>query len=64
MLPADIKRPLLLKCVQGQLELDTSKQPGFWQLLVKIEYGGRTYSGQIKVSFAPKLVMPIVVPTY
>jgi cephalosporin-C deacetylase len=60
MLPADTKGTLVLKQGQGRLALGTSKQPGFRQLLVQTEYAGKTYSGQVKVGFAPELIAPTV----
>ncbi|MEO6734574.1 MAG: acetylxylan esterase, partial [Ferruginibacter sp.] len=45
---------------QGKIEIGTSKQPGFRQLLVKTEYKGRTYSDMIKVAYAPDKIEPTV----
>ncbi|MEO6731583.1 MAG: hypothetical protein ABIN01_10235, partial [Ferruginibacter sp.] len=50
MLPADKKGTAVFKNGQGKIEIGTSKQPGFRQLLVKTEYKGRTYSDMIKVA--------------
>jgi cephalosporin-C deacetylase len=60
MLAADKKGTLKLPKGQGQLELGTSKQPGFRQLLVKTVYQGKTYSSQVKVGFSPELIVPTV----
>ena len=60
MLNAETKGTLKLKKGQGRIELGTSKQPGFRQLLVKTEYQGKTYSSQVKVGFSPELIAPTV----
>ncbi|WP_069660464.1 hypothetical protein [Arcticibacter eurypsychrophilus] len=44
MLPADKKNSITLKKGQGKLEVGTSKQPGFRELLVSTEYKGKTYT--------------------
>ncbi|WP_051166896.1 acetylxylan esterase [Hymenobacter norwichensis] len=60
MLPADTKGTVLLKRGQGKIKLGTSQQPGFRQLVVKTEYQGKTYSGQVKVGFSPERIQPTV----
>jgi cephalosporin-C deacetylase-like acetyl esterase len=60
MLAAEKQGNLQLKKGQGRLDIGTSKQPGFRQLLVKTEYQGKTYSSQVKVGFSPELIKPTV----
>jgi len=61
MLPAEKKGTLKLKKGQGQIDLGTGKEPSFRQLVVKTEYQGKTYSGQVKVGFSPEKIAPTVV---
>ncbi|WP_324678121.1 acetylxylan esterase [Hymenobacter sp. GOD-10R] len=60
MLDAEKKGSLTLKKGQGRIDLGTSKQPGFRQLLVKTEYQGKTYSSQVKIGFSPERITPTV----
>ena len=60
MLAAEKTGTLHLKQGQGLLDIGTSKEPGFRQLLVKTEYQGKTYSSQVKVGFSPELITPTV----
>jgi cephalosporin-C deacetylase-like acetyl esterase len=60
MLPAEKKGNLLLKDGQVNIDLGTSHEPGFRQLIVKNEYGGRTYSDLIKVAYSPEKIEPTV----
>lgn len=60
MLPADKKGILVLKNGQGKIELGTSQQPGFRQLVVRTEIGGHTYSDMIKLAYAPEQITPTV----
>lgn len=60
MLPADKKTSILLKNGQGKIDIGTSKQPGFRQLLVSTAYKGKTYSDIIKVAFSPEKITPTV----
>jgi cephalosporin-C deacetylase-like acetyl esterase len=58
MLAPEKTGTLHLKQGQGRLDIGTSKEPGFRQLLVKTEYQGKTYSSQVKVGFSPELIAP------
>lgn len=60
MLPADKKASTVLKNGQGKIEMGTSKQPGFRQLVVKTEYKGKPYSDIIKVAYSPEKIEPTV----
>ncbi|ALI97837.1 acetylxylan esterase [Rufibacter tibetensis] len=61
MLQAEKKGTLTLKKGQGNINMGTSKEPGFRQLVVKTEYQGKTYSSQVKVGFSPEKIAPTVV---
>jgi cephalosporin-C deacetylase len=60
MLPADKTGSLVLKTGIGKIEAGTSKQPGFRQLVVKTQYGGRTYSNMVKLAYSPARIEPTV----
>ncbi|OQP47286.1 hypothetical protein A4H97_07220 [Niastella yeongjuensis] len=60
MLPADKKGSLVLKDGQGKIDLGTSKEPGFRQLVVRTEYGGHSYNDLIKVAYSPDKIAPTV----
>jgi cephalosporin-C deacetylase-like acetyl esterase len=60
MLPAEKKGNMVLKKGKGKIDLGTSRQPGFRQLVVKTEYNGRTYSNMVKVAYAPEKIEPTV----
>ncbi len=60
MLPAEKKGTMQLKKGQGKIDMGTSKEPGFRQLVVKTEYQGKTYSSQVKVGFSPEKIAPTV----
>lgn len=59
-LPAEKKGSLVLKNGQGKIELGTSHQPGFRQLVVRMEYNGRSYSDLVKLAFSPEQIAPTV----
>ena len=60
MLPADKKGSLVLPNGQTNIDMGTSKQPGFRQLKVKTSVDGRVYNGEIKVAYSPDKIMPTV----
>lgn len=60
MLPADKKGSMVLKNGKGKIDVGTSKQPGFRQLLVRTEYDGRSYSDMIKLAYSPEKIEPTV----
>ncbi|KAA6432328.1 acetylxylan esterase [Rufibacter glacialis] len=60
MLPAEKRGTLKLKQGQGKIDIGTSKEPGFRQLVVKTEHQGKTYSSQVKVGFSPERIAPTV----
>lgn len=61
MLAAERTGRMELKNGQAKIEVGTSKQPGFRQLVVKTEYDGRTYSDLIKLAYSPEKIEPTVV---
>jgi len=60
LLPPDQKGNMLLKNGRGRINVSSSKQPGFRQLLVKTAYKGRTYSNMVKLAFSPDKIVPTV----
>ena len=60
MLPAEKKGNLVLKDGQGKIDLGTSREPGFRQLVVRTEYGGHSYSDLVKVAYSPEKIEPTV----
>ncbi|AKQ46436.1 hypothetical protein TH63_13690 [Rufibacter radiotolerans] len=60
MRPPEKKGTMLLKEGQVKLDIGTSQEPGFRQLLVKAEHHGKTYNGQVKVGFSPEKILPTV----
>jgi cephalosporin-C deacetylase len=60
MLPAEKKGNMKLRKGQGRIDMGTSKEPGFRQLVVKTEYQGKTYSSQVKIGFSPEKIAPTV----
>ncbi|MEJ6980904.1 acetylxylan esterase [Pedobacter sp. P351] len=60
MLPADKKGRLQLKSGKGEIEIATSKQPGFRRLIVRTMVDGTIYSGEIKLAFSPEKIEPTV----
>lgn len=59
-LPAEKKGSLVLKNGQGKIDLGTTHQPGFRQLVVRMEYNGRSYSDMIKLAYSPEQIAPTV----
>ncbi|WP_114781408.1 acetylxylan esterase [Botryobacter ruber] len=60
MLPAEKKGSVVLKKGRAKIDLGTSKQPGFLQLVVRTEHDGKTYSDMVKVGFSPEKIAPTV----
>lgn len=60
MLPAEKKGSLVLRNGQVKIEAGTTWMPGFRQVVVRTEYGGRTYSDGIKLAYAPEKIEPTV----
>jgi cephalosporin-C deacetylase len=60
MQPAEKKGSMQLKDGQVKLDIGTSKEPGFRQLIVKAEHQGNTYKSMVKVGFSPDKIAPTV----
>ncbi|MDB5191632.1 MAG: hypothetical protein JWQ96_1195, partial [Segetibacter sp.] len=60
MLPADKKGSLVLPNGETNIDIGTSKQPGFRQLKIKTSIDGKVYNGEIKVAYSPGKIMPTV----
>lgn len=60
MLVPDQKGTLALPNGQGRIEVGSSRQPGFRQLVVRTEHEGQTYSDGVKLAFAPGQIKPTV----
>ncbi|WP_432713295.1 acetylxylan esterase [Pedobacter sp.] len=60
MLPADQKGSMVLKQGQGKIDIGSSKQPGFRQVLISTVYNGKTYTDLIKVGYSPEKITPTV----
>ncbi|WP_426059264.1 acetylxylan esterase [Hymenobacter sp. B1770] len=60
MLAAEKKGTLKLKQGRGKIDIGTSREPGFRQLLVETEYRGKTYRNLVKVGFSPERIAPTV----
>jgi cephalosporin-C deacetylase len=60
LFPADQKGKLMLENGTGKISAGTAASPGFRQLTVKAEVNGRTYTGEVKLGFAPEKILPTV----
>ena len=59
-LPAEKKGNLVLKNGLGKIDLGTTHQPGFRQLVVRMEYNGHSYSDMVKLAYSPEQIAPTV----
>jgi cephalosporin-C deacetylase len=59
-LPAEKKGSLVLKNGLGKIDVGTTHQPGFRQLVVRMEYNGRSYSDMVKLAYSPEQIAPTV----
>lgn len=60
LMAADKKGELKLKNGTGEINIGTTKTPGFRQLIVKTTINGHTYRSQVKVGYAPFKINPTV----
>ncbi|WP_187262039.1 acetylxylan esterase [Pontibacter beigongshangensis] len=60
LMPPDKTGQLTLKKGTGKIDLGTSRQPGFRQLVVRTELNGKTYSNMVKVGYAPEKIAPTI----
>lgn len=60
MLTAEKKGTLTFANGKGTIDVGTSKQPGFRQLVVRTEYQGKSYSDMVKVGYEPEKIRPTV----
>ncbi|TXK36491.1 acetylxylan esterase [Pontibacter qinzhouensis] len=60
LLPPDKKGKLTLRKGSGKINLGTSKEPGFRQLVVRAKLNGHTYSNTVKVGYSPDKIKPTV----